>query len=47
MYETVTSILAMSDNISHKYLTANGSRKKAVVAISSNRGLAGGITIIL
>lgn len=42
MYQTVSSILAQSDNIDHPYLKANGSEKKAVIAISSNRGLAGG-----
>lgn len=42
MYETVTSILAKSGNISHPYLTSGASDKIAVVAITSNRGLAGG-----
>lgn len=42
MYATVTSILQKSGNIKHPYLTANGSEKKAVIVVSSNRGLAGG-----
>ena len=42
MYRTVSSILAQSDNIDHPYLKSNGSQKKAVIAVSSNRGLAGG-----
>lgn len=42
MYETVSSILAKSDNIIHPYLTGSDSTKKAVITITSNRGLAGG-----
>ena len=42
MYGAVTSILAKSDNVNHPYLQANGSKKKAVIVVSSNRGLAGG-----
>ena len=42
MYKTVSSMLARSGNINHPYLTAGDSEKKAVVAITSNRGLAGG-----
>ena len=42
MYETVTSILARSGYIDHKYLKPGNSKKKAVIVISSNRGLAGG-----
>ena len=42
MYATVTSILQKSSNIKHPYLSANGSIKKAVIMVSSNRGLAGG-----
>lgn len=42
MYQTVSSILARSDHIDHPYLKSNGSEKKAVIAVSSNRGLAGG-----
>lgn len=42
MYQTVTSMLAKSGNLEHPYLKAGNSSKKAVIAISSNRGLAGG-----
>lgn len=42
MYKTVSSMLAKSGNINHPYLTAGESTKKAVVVITSNRGLAGG-----
>lgn len=42
MYKTVTSMLARSGNINHPYLQAGASTKKAVVVITSNRGLAGG-----
>ena len=42
MYQTVASILAKSGNIEHPYLTAGSSPKKAVIVITSNRGLAGG-----
>lgn len=42
MYNTVSSMLARSGNIQHPYLTAGDSPKKAVVVLTSNRGLAGG-----
>lgn len=42
MYQTIGSMLKISGNINHKYLKSGGSGKKAVVAISANRGLAGG-----
>ncbi|MGN0413965.1 MAG: ATP synthase F1 subunit gamma [Agathobacter sp.] len=42
MYKTVSSMLARSGNINHPYLSAGDSDRKAVVAITSNRGLAGG-----
>ena len=42
MYKTVRSILARTGNIEHKYLQEGESAKKAVIVISSNRGLAGG-----
>ncbi len=42
MYETICSVLQKSGNINHKYLKAGESPKKAVVVITSNRGLAGG-----
>ncbi|MBO5260470.1 MAG: ATP synthase F1 subunit gamma [Agathobacter sp.] len=42
MYRTVSSMLAKSNNIDHPYLTSGETPKKAVVVITSNRGLAGG-----
>ena len=42
MYETVTSILARTGGLNHPYLKAGESEKKAVIVITSNRGLAGG-----
>lgn len=42
MYDTISSVLQKSGNINHKYLKAGESPKKAVIAITSNRGLAGG-----
>ena len=42
MYKTVKSMLAKSGTISHPYLQAGESTKKAVIVITSNRGLAGG-----
>lgn len=42
MYETIASMLQKSGNIDHKYLRAGKTEKKAVIAITSNRGLAGG-----
>lgn len=42
MYATVTSMLAKSGTIEHPYLKPQASSKKAVVLITSNRGLAGG-----
>lgn len=42
MYEVVTSMLAKSGTIDHPYLKPQASTKKAVVLITSNRGLAGG-----
>ena len=42
MYDTICSMLRKSGSIEHKYLKAGDSKKKAVIAITSNRGLAGG-----
>lgn len=42
MYETISSMLKKSGNLDHKYLKAGTNGKKAVIAITSNRGLAGG-----
>lgn len=42
MYQTVNRILARVGSLQHRYLQSSGNGKKAVVVISSNRGLAGG-----
>ncbi len=42
MYDTVTSILAKSGGLQHPYLTGGATGKKAIIVITSNRGLAGG-----
>lgn len=42
MYKAVTAMLARSGSINHRYLKNDGSGKKAVIMITSNRGLAGG-----
>lgn len=42
MFETVNSILQKTKNLDHKYLKSGASGKKAVIVITSNRGLAGG-----
>ncbi len=42
MYETISSMLQKSGTIHHKYLQPGKTDKKAVIAITSNRGLAGG-----
>ncbi|MDY3918669.1 MAG: ATP synthase F1 subunit gamma [Candidatus Limivivens sp.] len=42
MYRVVTSILARSGQVDHRYLQSGASPKKAVIVISSNKGLAGG-----
>jgi len=42
MYDTVNSILARVGQVEHKYLVPGQSKKKAVIVITSNRGLAGG-----
>ena len=41
MYNTVHSILRRTQNLEHKYLKSGESGKKAVIVITSNRGLAG------
>lgn len=43
MYETITGVLSKAGNIDHPYLTAGKSKKKAILVITSNKGLAGGI----
>ncbi len=42
MYKTVTSMLSKTGGLNHPYLKAGESEKKAVIVITSNRGLAGG-----
>ena len=42
MFDTVNSILKRVGHVEHKYLIPGTSNKKAVVVITSNRGLAGG-----
>ena len=42
MYQTVNSILARVGHLEHRYLIAGESNRKAVIVITSNRGLAGG-----
>lgn len=42
MYDTVGSILKKTKNLEHKYLKSGENGKKAVIVITSNRGLAGG-----
>ena len=42
LYDTISSILAKTKNVDHRYLRESDCDKKAVVVITSNRGLAGG-----
>lgn len=42
MYDTIATMLSKSGNIDHPYLKSGESSKKAVIVITSNRGLAGG-----
>jgi F-type H+-transporting ATPase subunit gamma len=42
MYETVAGMIAKSGDMSHPFLQKGKSDKKAVITVSSNRGLAGG-----
>lgn len=42
MYATIAAMLEKSGTIDHKYLRTGDSKKKAVIVITSNRGLAGG-----
>lgn len=42
LYEAIQSILKKSGNLSHPMLLPGESKKKAVIVITSNRGLAGG-----
>ncbi len=42
MFDTVNSILKKTGSLDHKYLKSGASGRKAVIVITSNRGLAGG-----
>lgn len=42
MYDTMSSIISRSGAVRHRYLRPGASSKKAVITITSNRGLAGG-----
>lgn len=42
LYKTMSSILAKASGIDHPYLKAGSTGKKAVIMITSNKGLAGG-----
>ncbi len=42
MYQTICSMLAKSGEINHPYLQAAEGGKKAIIVVTSNRGLAGG-----
>ncbi|MBR5422041.1 MAG: ATP synthase F1 subunit gamma [Lachnospiraceae bacterium] len=42
VYDTVTSILAKAGGVEHPFLKVSEGKKKAVIMISSNKGLAGG-----
>ncbi|MGN0161165.1 MAG: ATP synthase F1 subunit gamma [Lachnospiraceae bacterium] len=42
MYATVSSMLAKSGNVNHRFLKAGDSPKKGIIVITANRGLAGG-----
>ncbi len=42
MYDTIVSITRRSGYMDHTFMNPNGSDKKAVILITSNRGLAGG-----
>lgn len=42
MYETVAGMISKSGQLSHPFLQKGQSEKKAVITITSNRGLAGG-----
>ena len=42
MYATMTSLLAKAGNINHPYLKSDDTKKKAVIVVTSNRGLEGG-----
>ncbi|MDE6210284.1 MAG: ATP synthase F1 subunit gamma [Lachnospiraceae bacterium] len=42
VYDTMAAVLARSGNVNHRFLKNHPDKKKAVIVITSNRGLAGG-----
>ena len=42
MHDTISSIIAQSGNVSHKYLDEREGKNNTYIVITSNRGLAGG-----
>ena len=42
VYETISDIIRRANIVEHRYLNLNKNAKKALVVISSNKGLAGG-----
>lgn len=42
LYKTICSILSKTENIHHPFLEESESKRKAVIVITSNKGLAGG-----
>ena len=42
MYKTITSMLAKAGTVNHPYVQGSQSKKIGIVAVTSNRGLAGG-----
>ena len=42
LYKTICSILSKTEKMEHPYMVDNGSSRKAMIVITSNKGLAGG-----
>lgn len=42
LYKTICSILSKTERMEHPYMMDNGSSRKAMIVITSNKGLAGG-----
>ncbi|MCR5792690.1 MAG: ATP synthase F1 subunit gamma [Lachnospiraceae bacterium] len=42
LYDAINSILSKSEGVSHPLLSGGDSKKKAIILVTSNRGLAGG-----
>lgn len=42
LYKTICSILSKTENITHPFLQEHESKRKAIIVITSNKGLAGG-----